>query len=465
MRITCPTCTTQYEVDENDISFTGQDVQCSECMTIWTQTRNGEATNPRIADALAEDAEEFATDTYVEETPDVDETPDLDESAPSDLNYPDEAEETEAASEDDTADQEAAELEVLSDSEEPSPIVEEVEDEPLEEATSDIRDDEPDQDVSETSEQEEPEESESELEETPNEDEEIDAVEEDIDEPAPSDSDEEENPIWKEIAAIAQEAHADSDDESSAISEYSPPDEIPPIQSTPAAPDDSDTSFDAPEEDDRPWDVAAEAEEEGFSDFVWNDPSKDEGEDAPAVEPGKAEALTEDAPDSVVSAFTPFTDEPAGQLEKMDDDVIAAALKEQMDIEDALEKAPKRAERDIEHIPVELGGPLRHTPNVEALKKSVRSKTVKLTKEEEKERAPARRFRRGLSLSLLIFVILLAIYVARAQITEYLPAAGPYLETYAGYVDILRANAEVLGASVWELGIQGYDWVMVKISG
>jgi len=54
MRITCPTCAAQYDVDEDDIEVEGQDVQCSDCLTIWMQTRDGEATNPRPAEALAE---------------------------------------------------------------------------------------------------------------------------------------------------------------------------------------------------------------------------------------------------------------------------------------------------------------------------------------------------------------------------------------------------------------------------
>ncbi len=41
MRITCPSCGTQYDVDENDIAFSGQEVQCSECQEIWIQKRDG----------------------------------------------------------------------------------------------------------------------------------------------------------------------------------------------------------------------------------------------------------------------------------------------------------------------------------------------------------------------------------------------------------------------------------------
>ncbi|MCK4861151.1 MAG: zinc-ribbon domain-containing protein, partial [Rhodobacteraceae bacterium] len=74
MRITCPTCSTQYDVDESDIAVTGQDVQCTECMTIWTQARSGEATNPRSAGEIAGDSEETFVEqgeTSAEKTPDI----------------------------------------------------------------------------------------------------------------------------------------------------------------------------------------------------------------------------------------------------------------------------------------------------------------------------------------------------------------------------------------------------------
>lgn len=41
MRITCPSCAAQYEVDAEDISPTGQEFQCSDCLNIWEQSRDG----------------------------------------------------------------------------------------------------------------------------------------------------------------------------------------------------------------------------------------------------------------------------------------------------------------------------------------------------------------------------------------------------------------------------------------
>ena len=432
MRITCPNCSTQYEVDENDISFTGQDVQCSECMTIWTQTRGGEATNPRMADDLAE---ETSSDDEIAEIPDEpDEAPEAE--IVSDLNYPEEPEEAPVAF--DYPD--ATELP-------------EEEDAPAAEIT------EPDDDEADAPE----------LDEIPETDEASDEDEVSEDELEPletsettdDDSDSEEDPIWKEIAALANEASEDLEDTSTSEPEYFPPDDIPPIQSTPVVPDEQEAAEKVANEQERPWEAAAEAEEEGFSDFVWSDPSSDDEPDEDVL----TETDNSGSESSGKPQFTPLPDTSGEQLEKMDDDLIAAALNEQMAIEDALEDEPHPAERDIANVPVELGGPRRRTPNVEALKSSVRAKSVKLTKEEEKEKVPARRFRRGLSLILLIFVILLAVYVSKGQIVEYLPVAEPYLETYASYVDILRANAEVFAANVWELTLQGVDWVMAKING
>ena len=381
MRITCPTCSTQYDVEENDIAFTGQDVQCTECMTVWTQARNGEATNPRLGDALAEDDEEFASHEEVEEEVDV---------SREDASV--------FITDEDTQDDDIAEPEDL-------------EATPTEAETDDIED----------------------------------AILEG--ETVESDDGETEDPIWKEIAALALDARADKDSESVTEPAYFPPDDMPPIQSAPVVPNKAEPEVDLPEDENRPWDVDAETEK-GFSDFVWNDPSN--------------ETVDDDSADHEESDITPQTDTSDASLEGMNDDLIAAALNEQMAIEDALEDAPKPAGRDISDVPVELGGPRARVPNVEALKSSVRSKAVKLTSEELEEKVPARRFRRGIALILLIFVILGAIYTSRNTITEYVPALGPYLETYASFVDLLRAKSEVLGAYIWGLLTQGYDWMIVK---
>ena len=418
MRITCPTCSTQYEVDEKDISFTGQDVQCSECMTIWTQSRNGEATNPRKADELTD---EKSTDNGSEEIAAVADA-EIEEEIVSDLNYPDDPENA----------QEVEEITAVEDTPKDEPIVDTPE-EPDEEEPESVDD----TTVEDTS----------------------DPVEKD--EKSEGDDGEEENPIWKEIAALAQEASDDIEQDGAVKPEFSPPDNIPPIQIDPVVPEELELVKNDSEAVERPWEAVAD-ENEGFSDFIWSDPSKD-AEDS-AVET-KAKLDRSDDSNTNVSQFTPLPDTSVDKPEEMNDDLISAALNEQMAIEGELEKTPHREERDIANVSVELGGPRARTPNVEALKQSVRTRNVKLTKEEEKEKVLARRFRRGLSLILLIFVILMAVYVSQDLIVEYLPAAAPYLETYIIYVDILRANAEVFAVNVWDLILLGIDWVKAKISG
>lgn len=53
MLISCPSCAAQYEVDKQDISVSGQEVQCSDCLTIWVQARDGSIVDARTSDALA----------------------------------------------------------------------------------------------------------------------------------------------------------------------------------------------------------------------------------------------------------------------------------------------------------------------------------------------------------------------------------------------------------------------------
>ena len=54
MRLTCPNCEAQYEVDESVIPEGGRDVQCSNCGTTWLQLSAAElqaaALNPQVAD-------------------------------------------------------------------------------------------------------------------------------------------------------------------------------------------------------------------------------------------------------------------------------------------------------------------------------------------------------------------------------------------------------------------------------
>jgi predicted Zn finger-like uncharacterized protein len=65
MRLTCPNCNAQYEVDAAVIPDTGRDVQCSSCGTTWFQEPEGQqstgtATRAEAAEAAAADAPEAA---------------------------------------------------------------------------------------------------------------------------------------------------------------------------------------------------------------------------------------------------------------------------------------------------------------------------------------------------------------------------------------------------------------------
>lgn len=61
MRITCPNCGAQYEVDDALIPETGRDVQCSNCGKGWFQARHPEPVEPV-------EEEPVATEVVVEDT-------------------------------------------------------------------------------------------------------------------------------------------------------------------------------------------------------------------------------------------------------------------------------------------------------------------------------------------------------------------------------------------------------------
>ena len=402
MRITCPTCAAQYDVNENDIAFTGQEVQCSECMTVWTQTRSGEVENAHAADALIEEPEVEAVEPA--------------QASPEWATISELAEETQAEA-DEISDVEEIEVEVQSKTAEANeePKIEDeypAPEEPVlvDEAVSPIVEDTP-----------------------------AEVTEDSVDE---------------------TEANTKQDEPESADADYTPPDEMPPIQGAPAASDEAEPIFPAPDEDERPWETE-EIRDDELTGFVWSDPTKAET-DEDIAEPAHTD--DDEKPDPVDDSST-FEDAANGSLEEIDDSDIARALKAQMEIEDELESNPEQAKRDLEAVPEELGGRRSRAPDMDALKSSVRAKSVDLTKDELQEAKPARRFRRGFVLTLVLFAALAAVYVLRGQIGEAIPAVQPYLETYATLVDTLRAQAEGLVNTAWALILQGFDWVMAKISG
>ena len=68
MRITCPNCAAQYEVDAGLLFEDGRDVQCSACGHTWMQFGDGRV--EEVADEDAEEPEAEADETDAAEEPD-----------------------------------------------------------------------------------------------------------------------------------------------------------------------------------------------------------------------------------------------------------------------------------------------------------------------------------------------------------------------------------------------------------
>jgi len=66
MRLTCPNCEAQYEVDEAVIPEGGRDVQCSNCGHTWYQT-SSVALNAGDQDPAAGDADDDLWDDALDE--------------------------------------------------------------------------------------------------------------------------------------------------------------------------------------------------------------------------------------------------------------------------------------------------------------------------------------------------------------------------------------------------------------
>ncbi|PWE32415.1 hypothetical protein DDZ14_10145 [Maritimibacter sp. 55A14] len=84
MRLVCPNCAAQYEVDDSAIPEGGRDVQCSNCGHTWMQFPEGHETADRAGAALAEEdtAPEPSGETAAEAAPDEAEAvPDEEEQA------------------------------------------------------------------------------------------------------------------------------------------------------------------------------------------------------------------------------------------------------------------------------------------------------------------------------------------------------------------------------------------------
>lgn len=124
MRLVCPNCGAQYEVDDRVIPENGRDVQCSACGHGWYQTRKelsvseeGEPA-PELIDEPVADAEEPETEPVVEDAPTESEM----------------SEEAAESAEDINAEPEVTEAEAIENEDEPAVEDRDAEAEPVEEA-------------------------------------------------------------------------------------------------------------------------------------------------------------------------------------------------------------------------------------------------------------------------------------------------------------------------------------------
>lgn len=149
MRITCPNCAAEYDVDDSLIPDQGRDVQCSNCGKGWFQSKHAEADREDpIAESVASEDHEpedtsFETEEAVEYEIEADKPPDLvaeteeEEIERGELRYAGQESSVEAAGPDEDRprledEPSADEATDVSDEPEPPPVVE---DEPQSEET------------------------------------------------------------------------------------------------------------------------------------------------------------------------------------------------------------------------------------------------------------------------------------------------------------------------------------------
>jgi predicted Zn finger-like uncharacterized protein len=68
MRLVCPNCDAEYEVDDNLVPAEGRDVQCSNCTTTWFQAALSDEVEPSPADVSEEPEEKIETSSDDDET-------------------------------------------------------------------------------------------------------------------------------------------------------------------------------------------------------------------------------------------------------------------------------------------------------------------------------------------------------------------------------------------------------------
>lgn len=419
MRITCPNCGAQYEVDAEDISFAGQDVQCSECFTIWLQKRDGSTERVRSSEGLVGDQPAEA------------------------------AKIAETMNEDDAGAASAKSGEWS----EIANIVREISTETGEEKGA--AEPAPADEV-------EPEEA------APS---------------APADEGEPEVTMPPAAAnQPAGPAEADSDLRAIFRSD-APEDEEPAPQGTDAeattSEDEAGWHFEESAAADEPEEEPAEETEEAeaisaearekpdedvdFEDFVWKEPKPDTAPDEEELRASITAAMAGQGFDSIKApdklgelGHGGKAQEPV--IDDLNDDILRAELRAQIEAEEMPDGGPIKRHRLPSEMPAAQVAVKKPEPDEDGLKTSLRSSRVAFDDEDKALLRPRRRFRLGFYLALLVFALAAAAYFLQAQIVQAYPPAEPYMARFMVAAELFREYALVAGAKLVDLALQAWDW-------
>jgi len=444
MRITCPSCKAQYDVDDNAISFAGQDVQCSDCLTVWVQKRDGSViVEPQTpADPMPEDTDESTV--WMDEPPEA--TIPLDD-IPSEIA--------------DFAghDQQATEQPEIGSRQ---PLVSEKSD--FEDLSGKLAS------LSArlgTDQTEDPE---------PEQDQEDSPVATSVTLPDDIDITATMQKIgaFVEANTIRQPVPVDDSTTGEKIEKPYNPD-MPPIQEPVDLDPNELYSQPVNSEEPYPWESsvaqdnepgADEAQTAEYVDEFDTDVGRNTAADQPVLfedEIDNDDSENGEEPDVKLTLVSDNTT----KLESKDtiEEDLLKTFRDQIEIEDELEKNFAPEDDDVELMPAELIGRRARVPDVDGLKHSIRARNVHATGDHLAFHKSRRRFRFGFILALFLFALLLGIYLFTDSIARAVPGASDYLNKYVEIVDTSRGYAANIGHLLVSWAQQGYDWAMTKISG
>lgn len=404
MRITCPNCAAQYEVDAEDISFAGQDVQCSECFTIWLQKRDGATEQVRKADALVDaEAEEVAETASSEPFEPPKAAPKAEDWSKIAEIVRDISKDTEPAPEPENNLRAMFAEEPIEDHDDHEDVA--AADEPAEEDHG--------WDFEQHDDDEEP------LSPPPV----AEAALEDIAEPQ------------------AQSVDADDAIKASAILE--------PVE----------------DETDNWQEPAAEVADSDvdFEDFVWKNPeAAAKPVDEEDIDASISAALAGEIFDKKPSGEKPteIGRKPVEIVEDLNEDTLRDELRREIEAQGFDDEPPVTRGRISAEMPAGLVPPKAKAADEDALKNSLRSTKITYGDEEKEVMRPKRRYRFGFYLTVLIFGLLTAAYVFDDMITAQYPPAEPYMIQFKAIADILRGYAEIAGGYVIQYALIAWGYVM-----